>query len=160
MIVDQRPVVVAYDGSAAAAEAVRKAADLFPGRVLIVVSVWEPGMAMAVAGARDPASLGYASPGIEEMVAVDRMQRDHAAAAAEQGADVARALGATVEAVAVPDDVDVAETLASVAERRDAIVVVVGTHGVGGMLSRLFGSTTRKLLQVCDRPVLVVKAPG
>jgi nucleotide-binding universal stress UspA family protein len=78
--------------------------------------------------------------------------------AAQAGADEARRLGATVEALAVADSADVAETLASIAEDRDAVAVVVGSRGLGAIKARLLGSTSRKLLHDTQRPVLVVRA--
>jgi nucleotide-binding universal stress UspA family protein len=102
--------------------------------------------------------MGY-MPDPIDVAAVDRAQSDHATNAAEAGASVARGLGATVEALAVPDSVDIAETLASIAEERDAAAMVVGSRGLGGIKARLLGSTSRKLLQHTRRPVLVVRAP-
>lgn len=43
------------------------------------------------------------------------------------------------------------------AEAWDADLVVIGAHGEGGLLDRLLGSTARKLLRRCRRPVLVVR---
>ena len=54
MTKDDRPVVVAFDGSPEAIEAVRTAATLFRDRSVLVVTVWEPGLAMA--GAMLPAT--------------------------------------------------------------------------------------------------------
>jgi nucleotide-binding universal stress UspA family protein len=50
--------------------------------------------------------------------------------------------------------------IAAIADRVDACAIVVGSRGLGGVRSRLFGSTSRDVLQRTDRPVLVVKAPG
>lgn len=152
-------MVVAYDGSSEAQAAVRAAATLFTGRPLVVVSVWEPGLAAAMAPLGDPTGIGYAPPTAEEMAIADRTERDRAIDAAEAGAHLARELGATVEPFPVPDDVDVAETISKIADRCDACAVVVGSRGLGGMKSRLFGSTSRDLLRRTDRPALVVKAP-
>jgi hypothetical protein len=58
MTVDERPVVVAFDGSDEARGAVTTAAALFRGRRLLVVSVWEPGLAMAMAPVRDVTGVG------------------------------------------------------------------------------------------------------
>ena len=158
MSADQRPAIVAFDGSAAAVEAVRAAATLFPGRRLLIVSVWEPGLALAMAPLSDTTGVGYVPPSAEEMAAVDRVQRDHAADAAEGGAQLARELGANADAVPVADEVDGPATVAALAERHDACAVVIGSRGGGRVKSQLFGSTSRELLRSTDRPVLVVKA--
>jgi nucleotide-binding universal stress UspA family protein len=154
-----RPVVVAFDGSDEAREAVRAAATLLGARLLLVVSVWEPGLAMAMAGLRDPTGVGYMAPTFDEMAAVDRVQRDRATDAAEAGARLARELGAAAEPLPVSDEADIAETIAGIAEREDACAIVVGSRGLGGVKSRLVGSTSRKLLHRSDVPVLVVRAP-
>jgi nucleotide-binding universal stress UspA family protein len=158
MALDERPVVVAFDGSDAAGAAVRAAATLFADRTLLVVSVWEPGLAFAVAPMHDISGAVYMAPSPDQVAAIDRVQRDHAVDVAEAGARLAREAGATAEAVAVSDELAVAETIVSVAEQRDAGAVVIGSRGLGGVKA-MFGSTSRSLLQHADRPVLVVKAP-
>jgi nucleotide-binding universal stress UspA family protein len=156
---DSRPVIVAYDGSDEARRAVRAAAELFGGHPLIIVSVWEPGLALAMASMRDPTGVAYMPPSAAETEAIDEAQHDHAVEAAEDGARLARELGATAEAYSVPDEVRVAETILAVAEERDAGAVVVGSRGLGALKSRLFGSTSHDVLHRTHRPVLVVRAP-
>ena len=51
----------------------------------------------------------------------------------------------------------VADTLIDIARQRGAAVVVVGSHGISGLRSRLLGSVSRKLIEHCDRPVLVIR---
>jgi nucleotide-binding universal stress UspA family protein len=160
MSTDARPAVVAFDGSAEARAAVTAAVELFPGRRLVIVSVWEPGLALALAPTRDLSGVGYPPPTAEEVDALDRVQQDHAVEVAEAGAALARELGATAEANPIADEAHVADTIAAVAERVDACVIVVGSRGLGRVRSRLFGSTSREVLQRGGRPVLVVKAPG
>jgi nucleotide-binding universal stress UspA family protein len=93
------------------------------------------------------------------METIDRVQREHAVDAAEVGARLAQELGATAEAYPVADEADVAVTVAAIADELDAATIVVGSRGLGGVKSRLFGSTSRELLQRTGRPVLVVKTP-
>jgi len=157
---DARPAVVAFDGSAEARAAITSAVALFPGRPLVVVSVWEPGLALALAPTRDMTGVGYPPPSAAEVAALDDAQENHAVEVADAGVALARELGATAEANPVPDEAHVADTLAAVAERVDACAIVVGSRGLGGVRSRLFGSTSREVLQRSGRPVLVVKAPG
>ena len=42
------PVLIAYDGSDPAKQAISAAAELFAGRSAYVVTVWEPGLAYAM----------------------------------------------------------------------------------------------------------------
>jgi nucleotide-binding universal stress UspA family protein len=157
---DNRPVLVAYEGSVEAQAAMREAVSLFGRRPLVVVTVWEPGLAaMSLTASPGDVSMPYLPPDPAEIAAVDRAQSEHAGHVAEAGASLARGLGATAEALPVPDEVDAAETLASIAEQRDAGAIVVGSRGLGAIKARVLGSTSQKLLQHTHRPVLVVRAP-
>lgn len=51
-----------------------------------------------------------------------------------------------------------AEALVDIADRVQARVIVVGTRGEHPLKGAIVGSTPHKLLQVSDRPVLVVPA--
>jgi nucleotide-binding universal stress UspA family protein len=160
MSTDDRPVVVAFDGSEEARTALTSAVTVFAGRRLVIVSVWEPGLALALAPTRDITGVGYPPPTPEEVQALDRVQHDHAIEVADAGVALARELGATAEPQPVADEADVAETIAALADRADAIAIVIGSRGLGGIRSRLFGSTSREVLRRTQRPVLVVKAPS
>ena len=155
---DRSPVIVAFDGSPAAQQAVRTAADLLGHRRLLVVTVWEPGLAMASMAHPDATGVTYAAPTPEEVAIVDHAEREHAEAVAEAGARMARDLGVEAEALPVPDGGDVADTVAAVAEQHEAIAVVVGSRGLGGIRSKVLGSTSRRLLHDTRLPVLVVRA--
>ena len=152
------PVVIAYDGSDVSRAAVRHAAELFAGRPAVLATVWEPGLAAAVAlGGPDTFGVGTLPADPETVEAVDRSEREHALTVADDGAELARSLGLASEPQAVPDEVDVADTLIDIARQRGAAVVVVGSHGISGLRSRLLGSVSRKLIEHCDRPVLVIR---
>ena len=62
-----------------------------------------------------------------------------------------------VEAVIVEQSP--AAALVALADERDARVIVVGTRGESPIRGALLGSTPHKLLQLSDRPVLVVPLP-
>ena len=151
------PVVIGYDGSEISRAAVRHAGDLFAGRPAVLVTVWEPGLAEVPVAL--PGSIGLTTlpsdPATVE--AVDRRQHAHATTVAGDGAEFARSAGLAAEPQAVPDEVDVADTLIDIARERDAAVVVVGSHGISGLRSRLLGSVARKVVEHCDRPVLVLR---
>ncbi len=69
----------------------------------------------------------------------------------------ASAPGVELEAVIVEHAP--AEGLAELAKERDARLIVVGTRGEGPFHAALLGSTPHKLMQLADRPVLVVPGP-
>ena len=152
---DTRPIVVAYDGSKEGRAAVETAAALFGGRTLLVVSVWESGLALSMA----PPDVGFATygPTLEESEVLDRLQSEHAGQVAQEGAMLAEQAGARAEKIPVVDVADVAATIASVADERDAAAIVVGSRGHKGLGSRLFGTTSRRLLDDSQRPVMVVR---
>ena len=154
---DAAPVLIAYDGSEVSRAAVRHAAELFAGRPAVLATVWEPGLAAVAVGLSDTMGMGTLPPDPATIEAVDRIQREHASTVADDGAEFARSLGLVAEPHAVPDEVDVADTLISIARERGAAVVVVGSHGISGLRSRLLGSVSRKLIEHCDRPVLVIR---
>jgi nucleotide-binding universal stress UspA family protein len=151
-----RPVVIAYDGSELSAAAARHAAELFPGRPAIVATVWEPGLAMSMS---PPDAFGTGTRPLdpETVMAVDRAQRDHAWEVAQRGSELARSLGLAAEPYAVPDERDVADTLIDIAKKRGGAAVVIGSHGISGLRSRLLGGVARKLIQHCDRPVILIR---
>jgi nucleotide-binding universal stress UspA family protein len=151
------PVLIAYDGSEVARAAVRHSAELFPGHPTVLATVWEPGLAAVPVAPTDPMGTGTMLPDPDTIEAVDHAQRDHASRVAGEGAELARSLGLTAEPHAVPDEVDVADTLIDLAHELSAAVVVVGSHGISGLRSRLLGGVSRRLIGHCDRPVLVIR---
>jgi nucleotide-binding universal stress UspA family protein len=159
MTEDTRPVVVAFDGSDESQAAVHAAATLFRDRLVVVVSIWEPGLAIAMMSAPDTTGLAFPPPTPEQIQTVEAAQEEHATSAASSGAQIVTELGGTAEAVPMPEGVNVAETLIAIAEERDAAAIVVGSRGLGAVKSRLLGSTSRKVLHDTRRPVLVVRAP-
>jgi nucleotide-binding universal stress UspA family protein len=151
------PVLIAYDGSEVSRSAVRHAAELFAGRPAVLATVWEPGLAAVPVAPQDTMGVGTLPPDPATIEAIDRLQREHASTVAAGGAEFARSVGLVAEPQAVPDEVDVADTLIDIARERGAAVVVVGSHGISGLRTRLLGSVSRKLIEHCDRPVLVIR---
>jgi nucleotide-binding universal stress UspA family protein len=146
----KRLLVIAYDGSDRSKAAVRHAAELSPGSAALVVTVWEPGLAAMLPPGAAPDTLGG-------MSLPDHAMQDHASTLAQEGARLAASAGLEAEHHAVPDEVRVAETIVDLAVDRKAAAVVVGSHGISGLRSRLMGSVTREVLKRCPCPVLVVR---
>jgi nucleotide-binding universal stress UspA family protein len=148
-------VLIAYDGSEVSRAAVRHASELFAGRPAVLATVWEEGLA-ATPIAPDAMRMGTLPQDPRTIETFDR-DRERASTVASDGAQLARSVGLVAEAQAVPDEVDVADTLIDIARERGAAVIVVGSHGISGLPTRLLGSVSRKLIQHCDRPVLVIR---
>jgi nucleotide-binding universal stress UspA family protein len=153
-------VLIAYDGSDVAKAAVRSAAELFPGSIALVVTVWEPGLgALALMNAGPDAVGAVPVPPDAELVAeLDRAGKDQAAAVAGEGAQLARSLGLDAEPHGIPDEGRVADAIVDFASERQAAAVVIGSHGISGLRSHLLGSTSRQVLARARRPIVVVRA--
>jgi nucleotide-binding universal stress UspA family protein len=133
-------VVVGYDGSDCAKEAVRVAIEV--GKAY---------------GEKVVIAFGYElNPVAGEIHDYHAALRELATKRLNEATALAAANHAEVEAVIVEQAP--AAGLVALAEERDARVIVVGTRGEGPLRGALLGSTPHKLLHLSDRPVLVV--PG
>jgi nucleotide-binding universal stress UspA family protein len=131
-------LIVGYDGSDGARSALGAAIEL--GGTL--------GDALHVVMSYEVSRLGgevqdYAKALRERAEHVVRQAVDQAAAA---GCDI------TTEIIEQPP----ADALIAAAERLDARMIVVGSRGESPLKGALVGSTPHKLIQVADRPLLVV----
>ena len=138
-------VLIAYDGSAGAAQAVALAEgiDLPAGSVMRVVSVVEPAMFPQW-------STGAATPGLQERDALAQVE-------AEQAAVVGRlsAPDRTVDAVLLRDRP--ASGLVDQAREFSADLVIVGSRGHGPIASLLLGSVSAEIVDHAPCPVLVAR---
>lgn len=152
-------ILIAYDGSRAAREAVVAASNIVVSARLLVVTVWEAGLAYASPAV--PAEGIVMSPVVEPSVAleVDRGAHADAERVAREGAELARSLGLDARPLAVPDEGTVARTLLAAGREHEAAAIVVGSRGLGGVRARLEGSTSKSVLKHADCPVIVVHDP-
>jgi nucleotide-binding universal stress UspA family protein len=155
------PLLIAYDGSDAARRAVREAAKLFGSRQVLVVTVWEPSLAYE---AETPmadiptADLGV-SPlpvDIEGARELEEELHQRAVRTAQAGAELAQSVGLNANALAVADEVHVADAIIGVARKREVAAIVVGSRGLKGLRARLEGSTSKAVLKDAPCPVVVV----
>jgi nucleotide-binding universal stress UspA family protein len=154
------PILIAYDGSPAAREAVEQAGALFAPRKATIVTVWEPGLSefMLVPDATGMGStmLPYDPAVVRE---VDRAGEDHARDIAHDGASLAQKVGLQAEAIVVRDITDTAAAIVAAARERDVGAIVIGSRGLKGLRSKLLGSTSGGVLRKAGRPVVVVRHP-
>jgi nucleotide-binding universal stress UspA family protein len=149
------PIVIAFDGSPASRQAVTDAARLLGPRSVLVVTVWEAGLAYAMPGMRPDGLLATpVDPGLAREI--DRDVHSQAEQIAGEGAALAQSLGLDAMPLAVPDERNVPETILGVAEDNQADAIVVGSRGLSGIRARLEGSTTTALLKHASCPVIVV----
>lgn len=147
------PIVIGYEGSRAAKKAIEEAGKLLTGSRALVVTVWEPGLALV---AMEPAILAVPVD-IGLALEVDEQQRQRALQIANQGAELAGRAGLDAEAVALANESTVADTLLRVVEEQGASAVVMGSHGHNVVRDVFLATTTRAVIQKCKCPVVVVR---
>ena len=150
-------MLIAYDGSDAAKQAVSAAAELFGGRAAYVVTIWEPGLAYAMSDL-DPTGPEL-SPVPMDIGGTQDLEEElqvHARRTAAEGAELARSAGLDCDALVVADRVSVAEALVEVAEKQSVAAIVIGSRGLTGLRARLEGSTSSAVLKHAKCPVVVV----
>jgi len=144
------PLLLCYDGSAGARDAIQHAAGLFPGRRALVLTAWEP---VAV-----PGSLGM---GGEAAPMVDFAELDRAAAErggdrADEGVRIARSVGLQAEALPVKATGPIWKTILEIADGHDAATIVMGSRGLAGLRAMFLGSVSGAVVHHADRPTLIV----
>lgn len=141
-------VLAAIDFSPVADDVVRIAAELAErfGSKLWLVHVAAP----------DPAFVGYDTgpqPVRDQRAA--KLRHEHRELQERADALRARGLDATALLVQGPS----AEKIVEEADRHDAAVIVVGSHGRSGLARLVVGSVSEDVLRRARRPVLVVPSP-
>jgi nucleotide-binding universal stress UspA family protein len=150
---DERPVIVCYDGSPEARQAVRFAADLVPGAHAIVLTIWKP-----ISEALLAVSLGPA-PLISDPVDADERQRRAADELARDGARRASEAGLRAEPIAVQAKDAISDAIIETANEHDARLIVCGAQERATSLeTAVLARVPIALLLRADRPVLVVPA--
>jgi nucleotide-binding universal stress UspA family protein len=148
-------VLVGYDGSAQALEAVRLAGALArqAGARVTVLSVEQPPASALVLGLP-----GAAGATAARAVAAETELRTAARITAEEAAALLRPLGVSAEARGAVGSAT--EVLAGVAEREGLDLLVVGHQGKGALIEALLGSTAKRLAGDAPCPVLVARGPA
>lgn len=148
---DQRPLLIAYDGSSQAKGAIVEAGREFgDGRRAVVLTVREPLDQIAFAGLGGGTVLDPATAS-----ALQDAAASEAGTVAEEGARLAREAGFVAEA-----RVEVGPTpwqeIVAVAEEIDAGVIAIGSRGRTGLPKVLLGSVAAAVAQHSRRSVLIV----
>ena len=152
------PVLVAYDGSPAADEAVAAAGLLLPGRTALVVHAWESPLRNSLSGR---ALSGVPVTEISDFTDdFEIWMREVAEATVADGVGLARQAGLDASGEAVESSSTVWRVLTATAETRDAGLIVAGSQGHGRVASVLLGSVSAGLVHHAERPVLIIRAPA
>jgi nucleotide-binding universal stress UspA family protein len=131
-------IIVGYDGSDCAKAALRTAIEV--GKAY---------------GEKVTIAFGYeVNPVAGEVKDYAEALRELAHKRLEEAGELAASYDGQVDGVMIENSP--AKALVELADERDARLIVVGTHGESPLRGALLGSTPHKLLQVSDKPVLVV----
>ncbi len=157
---EQPPILIAYDGSPPARAAVSEAGRLFAPGAAIVLTVWEPGLAEMMI-VPDATGMGSTMLPFDPSVTqeVERASEEHAQSIAAEGAALAREAGLDAQPLAVEDLTDPPDAIVAAAEQHGARAIVTGSRGLGGLKSKLLGSTSKAVLRRAACPVVVVRHP-
>lgn len=150
-ITSDRPVLVAYDGSEDAKHAIEEAAALFAERPVVVVSVWQDLTAIP--------SFAWAPAGVAGYDELFDAARQGAERIATEGAQVAEEAGLRATAETAEASGPVWDAIVRRADERDAVAIVMGSRGYGGLRSALLGSQSTAVIHHARQPVLVVRRP-
>ena len=151
----EAPVLIGYDGSPQAKDAIRVAGRLFPGRHALIAHAWAAPMESSYAGS---ALLATPVDDVQE-IAQTLVAMFEAAAADLTAAGVA--LAAKAGLIAHPLELRSTQRawrpLEAAAREHRAAVIVVGSRGRGAARSTVLGSVSSGLAHNATIPVLVVR---
>jgi nucleotide-binding universal stress UspA family protein len=153
------PVIVGFDGTPASVRAVREAGALFAPRTALVAYVWEAGRAFEGVTLPEHQLEAPGTLDLDTAFAAERAASEEAKQLAEQGATLARTAGLQADALAVPHEASVADSLIKLAHSRDAQAVVVGAHERHRLAKLAPSRTLAALLHAAPCPVVVCGAP-
>jgi nucleotide-binding universal stress UspA family protein len=152
----QRAVLVCFDGSRDAADAIAVAGGLLSLRTAVVVNVWEP---VALWEPYDPGAV--VSGGLSRLGAkalgLDEIASDLARSTVEHGVALARDAG--LDAHGRVASGKAWRAICDAADDVDAALIVLGARGLSRVRSLLLGSVSAAVLAHAGRPVLVVPGP-
>jgi nucleotide-binding universal stress UspA family protein len=148
-------ILIGYDGSDDAENAIRRAGRLLGPRQAVVAYVWDSLAELLLYKDIE----GITGPMRESARELDEEEADAATNIAERGAELAEAAGFRPVPVVAKGKPKAWPTLLELAREHGAGAVVVGSRGLGFVQSALLGSVSSGLLDRAQVPVLVVP-PG
>ena len=149
------PVLIGYDGSAQAKDAIRAAGKLFPGRRALIAHAWSAPLESSYAGSALPAT-----PADEVQEVAQTLVAMFEAAAAdltEEGVALAAQAGLTADPLELRSTRRAWRPLEAAAREHRAAVIVVGSRGRGTARATVLGSVSSGLAYNATVPVLVVR---
>jgi nucleotide-binding universal stress UspA family protein len=142
------PVLLCYDGSEDAKNAIAEAAKLLKSRPALVLAV--------VQDARAVPPFAWLAPGegLEDLLA--EAQKAGARVAAE-GVEIATNAGFAATPLVTETSEPVWAAVVEAADKHDVAAIVMGSRGLSGVKSALIGSVSNGVVHHADRPTLVIR---
>ncbi len=148
------PILIAYDGSEDAKEAIAAAGRLLAPRLAFVVHMFS-GLSDRLLPETGTDALGLAGP-----PPLTGLELDAAEGVVLEGADLATEAGFKPRSIVVEQQGKSWQLLLETAERHGAAAIVVGRRGRSGLRSALLGSVSNAVVHHSNVPVLVVSPKG
>ncbi len=146
-------ILVAFDGSEPSKRALdcaAKTAAMFKGELVIITVVPKASFPILVEEGSTPFRAR------EYEVYQERMKESFRSSLERAEADVIeRYPGLKYEAVLLEGRPS--STIVEEAKRRDVNLIMMGSRGLGGIAGWILGSTSRKVVDQCTKPILIVK---
>jgi nucleotide-binding universal stress UspA family protein len=149
MTASDRPILIAYDGSANSDHAIAVAGELLGGGRAELIHAWEPLTSAAARAAVYVVTYDDTRDTLDQETA-----QAHAVAA--RGVALAAAAGFDASGSAVSGSGPLWQTIVDHAEQLQPRLIVMGTRGLTGLRSALSGSVSHHVTSHASRPVLTV----
>jgi nucleotide-binding universal stress UspA family protein len=149
------PTLLCYDGSNSSKHAIAATSEALSKNKGVLLHIWNPPV--------EALADSYSDPGIPLGKSLGELEAEEVARAtaiAQEGVELARAVGWDAETHLERADGDEWRAILDVASSLDAGLIVLGTRGRTGAQDGLLGiSVSREVLRHSSRPVLLVPAP-
>ena len=156
MTTEPGPLLIAYDGSEDAANAIARAGLLLAPRAAVVVHSFV-GLSHLLLHSDAQGLSGPLAEAVQEFDAADAEEAEKLAAA---GAELAAGAGFDAHGVVVKQHGQAWRTIVAAAEKRGAAALVCGARGRSAFAGTLLGSVANGIVDHSPVPVLVVPAEG
>jgi nucleotide-binding universal stress UspA family protein len=144
------PLILCYDGSEGARDAIRQAGTLFPEWRALVVTAWQPAVVAGNFG------MGTDAGPMDDFVELDRSAAERGSGIADEGVGLADRAGLHAEPLPVKATGPIWKTIVEIAGREDAATIVMGSRGLAGLRAMFLGSVSGAVARHAGRPTLIV----
>ena len=146
-------ILICYDSSESAQQAVLATAATSSGRPAILLHVWSPPDRVLADSFGTPVEPDHPS-----FAGLERLSKERAEQVVRAGRAWAEQCGLSTEGITRRNESSVWQTILDTADELEAEAIVVGTRGTTAAQSQLLGSVSNAVIHHAHRPVLVVPA--